>query len=63
MKFPTKSMEYIFLFWMEIQELHSRKQNLNSFSTTKKLCIYLEKALYERKKIYIFGKKTIICNF
>ena len=66
MTFPTKSMEYFFLFWMEnIRELYSRKQNLNSFSTTKinKLCIYLEKALYKRKKIFIFGKKTIICNF
>ena len=45
-----------------IQELYSRKQNLNSFSATKinKLCIYLEKALYERKKIYIFGKALVI---
>ena len=44
-----------------IQELYSRKQNLISFSATKinKLCIYLEKALYDRKKIYILGKALV----
>ena len=48
-----------------IQEVYSRKQNLNSYSTTriKMLCIYLEEALYERKTINFVSKKAIIFNF